>query len=77
MQIRIGEAPAEYHNPSSKTLRLTIMGSLLNSSKWRLLITTLPLTILFGLAKLAIIVSATQAERPPSSARCNLYGTGL
>jgi hypothetical protein len=24
-----------------------------------------------------IIVSATQAERPPSSARCNLYGTGL
>ena len=31
-----------------------------------------------GLLLLAlIIVSATQAERPPSSARCNLYGTGL
>ena len=24
-----------------------------------------------------IIVSATQAERSPSPARCNLYGTGL
>ena len=29
------------------------------------------------LQRALIIVSATQAERPPSSARCNLYGTGL